>query len=71
MGDDVPAGALSSAVDGARRFSLGRQGIDYVGALIEFGEKISHVHAKDTEILPAERHRHVINGRWFRFRIPG
>ena len=48
------------------------QGIDYVKAVYEFGERIYHVHAKDTEIIRPELERKGIFGSgWWRYRIPG
>lgn len=48
------------------------QMMDYVGLVRRYGQKIFHVHAKDTEIL---RDRLSTNGifssGWWRFRIPG
>jgi sugar phosphate isomerase/epimerase len=47
------------------------QGIDYLRAVREFKERIYHVHAKDTELLPEVRYRKGVNGDTYRFRIPG
>lgn len=47
------------------------QGIDHLRALYEFKDRIYHVHAKDTEMLPERRYRGGVNGDYFRFRIPG
>lgn len=47
------------------------QGIDHIRALHEFKDRIYHVHAKDTEMLPERRYRGGIQGDFFRFRIPG
>ena len=47
-------------------------GCDYVGCVKEFKERIFHVHAKDTEILPANLGRKGIFGHgWWRYRMPG
>lgn len=48
------------------------QGIDYLYAVDEFGNRIFHTHAKDTEIK-ADRLRIVGNqvGGWWRYCIPG
>jgi sugar phosphate isomerase/epimerase len=56
-------------------------GIDYLRAAKEYGRKIFHAHAKDTEILPEGMYRHGICDRqidptpwksaWWRYRIPG
>lgn len=48
------------------------QGIDYIKAIYDFGERIYHVHAKDTQILQDILDRKGILGKgWWRFRIPG
>ncbi|MBI4028234.1 MAG: sugar phosphate isomerase/epimerase [Verrucomicrobia bacterium] len=47
------------------------QGIDHVRALKEFKDRVYHVHAKDTEMLPEVRYQWGINADIFRFRIPG
>lgn len=47
------------------------QGIDHIRALHEFKDRVYHVHAKDTEMLPERRYRGGVNGDYFRFRIPG
>lgn len=56
-------------------------GIDYIQCVKDFGMKIFHVHAKDTEILRDGQARYGIFGRqldpipwksgWWRYRIPG
>jgi len=48
------------------------QGIDVVESVKEFGDRIYHTHAKDTEMLQAEvRKSGVLTRESFRFRIPG
>ena len=47
------------------------QGIDHMRALKEFKDRVYHVHAKDTEMLPEVQYRWGINADVFRFRIPG
>lgn len=48
------------------------QGIDYIKAVKDFGDKIYHVHAKDTEILKDKLNVTGIYGEgWWRYRIPG
>jgi sugar phosphate isomerase/epimerase len=64
----VPSKALGLEFDPSH---LHWQGIDYIRALYEFKDRIYHVHAKDTEMLPERRYRGGINGDYFRFRIPG
>jgi sugar phosphate isomerase/epimerase len=64
----VPSEALGIEFDPSHLYW---QGIDHVRAVKEYGKRIYHVHAKDTEMLPENRYRGGINGRCFRFRIPG
>jgi sugar phosphate isomerase/epimerase len=46
--------------------------IDYLGAVRRFGERIFHVHCKDTEVLRWKLSWVGCNGKgWRRFRIPG
>jgi len=48
------------------------QGIDYLGAVEEFGSRIFHTHAKDTEIRDEVLRRvGVLEGGWWRYVIPG
>jgi sugar phosphate isomerase/epimerase len=47
-------------------------GIDYVGMVAEFADRIWHTHAKDTEIIEAACERNGIYGKgWWRHRMPG
>ena len=56
-------------------------GIDYIQATRDFGERIFHAHAKDTEILPKGKYRHGVlaeqlgdnpwDSGWWRYRMPG
>ncbi len=54
-------------------------GIDYLRAAREFGSRIYHAHAKDTEFLPEAQYRFGVIGAergrigqgTYRFRIPG
>ncbi len=64
----VPSMALGLEFDPSHLFW---QGIDYLRALYEFKDRVYHVHAKDTEMLPERRYRGGLNGDYFRFRIPG
>lgn len=64
----VPSKALGLEFDPSHLYW---QGIDHIRALREFKDRIYHVHAKDTEMLPERRYRAGINGDYFRFRIPG
>ena len=64
----VPSQALGLEFDPSHLYW---QGIDHLRALYEFKDRIYHVHAKDTEMLPERRYRGGVNGHAFRFRIPG
>ena len=47
-------------------------GIDYLRAIREFGARIFHVHAKDTELLVDKVYENGFLGTgWFRYRTPG
>jgi sugar phosphate isomerase/epimerase len=37
----------------------------------EYKDRVYHVHAKDTEMLPERRYWGGVNGNYFRFRFPG
>jgi len=48
------------------------QKIDYIEAARRFGNRIYHMHAKDTEILPSRlKEAGIFGGGWWRYRIPG
>jgi sugar phosphate isomerase/epimerase len=64
----VPSPALGLEFDPSHLYW---QGIDHLRALREFADRVYHVHAKDTELLPELRYRYGVNGQSFRFRIPG
>jgi sugar phosphate isomerase/epimerase len=64
----VPSPALGIEFDPSHLFW---QGIDHIRALREYKDRVYHVHAKDTEMLPERRYRGGVNGDYFRFRIPG
>jgi len=64
----VPSRALGIEFDPSHLYW---QGIDHIRALKEYGDRVYHVHAKDTEMLPEKRYRGGVNGDYFRFRIPG
>ena len=66
--DAVPSRALGLEFDPSHLYW---QGIDHIRALREFKDRIYHVHAKDTEMLPEHRYRGGVNSDYFRFRIPG
>ena len=47
-------------------------GIDYVKAVRDFGTRIFHVHAKDTEVDHDKLHTNgIYTPGWWRYRIPG
>ena len=74
----VPSPALGLVFDPSH---LVWQGIDYLRAIHDFGEKIYHAHAKDTEFLAEGQYRYGIYGSqiekpqgaagWWRYRLPG
>lgn len=64
----VPSMALGLEFDPSHLYW---QGIDHMRALREFADRVHHVHAKDTEMLPDMQYRWGINADIFRFRIPG
>lgn len=64
----VPSAALGIEFDPSHLYW---QGIDHIRALREYKDRVYHVHAKDTEMLPERRYRGGVNGDFFRFRIPG
>ena len=74
--DAVPHEALGLCFDPSH---LAWLGIDYLRAAREFGSRIYHAHAKDTEFLPEAQYGYgaigVERGRFgqgtYRFRIPG
>ena len=69
MFDAVPHPSLGLEFDPSH---LVWQGIDYIRALHEFGDRIHHVHLKDTEILHhQQQQRGIFDGGWWRYRIPG
>lgn len=64
----VPSKALGIEFDPSHLYW---QGIDHIRALKEYKDRVYHVHAKDTEMMPEARYRGGITGDIFRFRIPG
>jgi sugar phosphate isomerase/epimerase len=64
----VPSKALGLEFDPSHLYW---QGIDHIRALLEYRDRVYHVHAKDTEMLPERRYRGGVNGDYFRFRVPG
>lgn len=69
MFEAVPSPSLGLEIDPSHLLWLG---VDYVKAVRDFGDRIYHVHAKDTEIVHDELSRVSIYGSgWWRYRIPG
>ncbi len=65
----VPSEALGLEYDPSH---LVWQGIDYLQAIRDYGQRIYHVHAKDIVIDTAKLKRIGVHGRgWWRFVIPG
>lgn len=74
----VPSRSLGICLDPSH---LVVQGIDYIRATKEFGDRIFYAHAKDTEILPEKLYEYGIFGKglgndrpfagWWRYRLPG
>ncbi|HID95598.1 MAG TPA: sugar phosphate isomerase/epimerase [Candidatus Latescibacteria bacterium] len=69
MFDAIPSDTIGLEFDPSHLFWLG---IDHLMAVREYGKRIYHIHAKDTEILEDTLARVGILGQgWWRFRIPG
>jgi sugar phosphate isomerase/epimerase len=79
MFEAVPSPALGIELDPSHMVYLG---IDYIRAVLDYGPRIFHVHAKDTDINTLERQRLGTFGSafaplegfgngWWRFRAPG
>lgn len=76
--NEVPSESFGLNFDPSHLYWLG---IDYIRCVREFGNKIFHAHAKDTDILSDGFHRYGIFSRqldpvpwksgWWRYRIPG
>ena len=67
--DAIPSSALGLAFDPSHLLWLG---IDYIGAVHEFGERIYAAHAKDTEILEdVLAEVGYVGTGWWRYRLPG
>jgi sugar phosphate isomerase/epimerase len=73
----VPSPAIGLCYDPSHFYW---QGIEYLQPIYDFGDRIVHAHAKDTEILEKGRNRYGIYGRqlaatveadWWRYRLPG
>jgi len=69
MFDAIPSETIGLELDPSH---LLWQGIDHIKAVYDFGDRIYHIHAKDTQILTDVLAREGIQGKgWWRFRIPG
>ncbi|MDQ2730898.1 MAG: sugar phosphate isomerase/epimerase [Armatimonadota bacterium] len=69
MFDAVPSAALGIEMDPSHLYWLH---IDYIKATYQYGARIFHVHAKDTEINYGRFAEEGIYGtNWWRYRIPG
>lgn len=76
--NEVPSDSFGLNLDPSHLYWLG---IDYLQVIKDFGEKIFHAHAKDTEILTEGQYEYGFFGRqiepipwksgWWRYRIPG
>jgi sugar phosphate isomerase/epimerase len=75
----VPSPALGIELDPSHMVFLG---IDYVQAVLDYGDRIVHLHGKDTDIHEGRRARMGMFGQaigkidsfgngWWRFRAPG
>jgi sugar phosphate isomerase/epimerase len=74
----VPSRSLGICLDPSH---LVVQGIDYLRATREFGERIYYAHAKDTEIIAEKLYEYGVMGQalgtdrpivgWWRYRLPG
>jgi len=74
----VPSPSLGLCLDPSH---LVMQGIDYIKATKEFGDRIFYSHAKDTEILKDRLYDYGVFGQslntdrpctgWWRYRLPG
>ena len=76
--NEVPNENFGLNIDPSHLYWLG---IDYVNAVRDFGDRIFHAHAKDTEILSDGQYRYGIlaeqlgdnpwRSGWWRYRMPG
>ena len=76
--NELPADNFGLNLDPSHLYWLG---IDYIQATIEYGSKVFHAHAKDTEILPSGEFQYGLFGKqidpipwksgWWRYRMPG
>lgn len=69
MFDAIPSPNLGIEYDPSHLYWLQ---IDYIDAIYNFGDKIFHVHAKDTEIMYNKLAKvGIYSSGWWRYRIPG
>lgn len=77
MFEAVPSPALGLCYDPSHFYW---QGIDYIQPIRDFGDRIYHAHAKDTEMLASGQNAFGIYGRqlsatrqaqWWQYRLPG
>lgn len=69
MFEAVPAPNLGLEYDPSHLYWLN---VDHVSVIRDYGERIFHVHAKDTEIMYHRLgHQGIFGGSWWRYRIPG
>ena len=67
--DAIPSPNFGLNFDPSHLYWLG---VDHLRAIREFGERIFHFHAKDTELLPEKLYENGFLGTgWFRYRTPG
>ena len=67
--DAVPSAAIGMEYDPSHYFWLG---VDYVGVIRQFAERLVYMHAKDTEVMADRLGQVGIYGEgWWRYRMPG
>jgi sugar phosphate isomerase/epimerase len=67
--EEIPSESFGLNFDPSHLYWLG---VDHLRAIREFGDRIFHFHAKDTELLPEELYENGFLGTgWFRYRAPG
>jgi len=66
---EIPSSNFGLNFDPSHLFWLG---IDHLRAIREFGDRIFHFHAKDTELVSEQLYENgFIGTEWFRYRAPG
>jgi len=67
--EEIPSPNFGLNFDPSHLYWLG---VDHLRAIREFGDRIFHFHAKDTEFLPEQLYDNGFLGTgWFRYRTPG